>query len=130
LICVIDANASLEIALKRDGAIDLINRIFAADKVIAPTLFFAETGNAIRKYVQGGFFDEEQGVDLFKTAIQTVDEFVGIETLIDEAVHEAIRLKHDVYDLLYLVLARRNGAKLLTCDKKLNELYGSTMLSA
>jgi predicted nucleic acid-binding protein len=127
VICTIDASAAIGIALKRDDAIDFVNQILAADKVIAPKLFYAEVGNAIHKYVQGGFFDEEQGLDLYQTAIQTVDEFVDIETLIEEAFHESIRLKHDIYDMLYLVLARRRGAKLLTLDKKLQELYNTTL---
>ena len=125
MICVIDSSAAIEIVLKKSGAVDLINRIMAADKVIAPALFFAETGNVFRKYVQGRFLDKEQGIELYRTAIRIVDEFVEIESLNDEAVSESIRLNHSVYDLLYLVLARRNGAKLLTCDKKLQALYDS-----
>jgi len=125
MICVIDASAAVEIVLKKSGAIDLINRIMVADKVIAPALFYAEVGNVFRKYIQGGFLDKEQGIQLYRTAIHMVDEFADIETLSEEAVHEAIRVRHDVYDMLYMILARRNGAKLLTCDKKLQELYSS-----
>jgi len=125
MICVIDSSAAVEIVLKKNGAVDLINRIMAADKVIAPALFYAETGNVFRKYIQGGFLEKEQGIALYLTAIRIVDEFADIAELNDEAVHEAIRLNHSVYDLLYLVLARRNGAKLLTCDKKLQALNTS-----
>ena len=125
MICVIDASAAVEIAMKKSGAADLINRIMAADKVIAPTLFHAEVGNVFRKYVQGGHIDEGQALSLYRTAIRIVDEFADIQTLADEAVVEAIRLSHSVYDMFYLILARRNGAKLLTCDKKLQAVYVS-----
>ena len=125
MICVIDSSAAVEIVLKKSGAADLINRIMAADKVIAPKLFYAEVGNVFRKYILGEFLDKEQGIKLYRTAISIVDEFTDIEELNEEAVHESIRIKHDVYDLLYMILARRNGAKLLTCDKKLKELYSS-----
>ena len=125
MICVVDSSAAVEIVLRKSGAIDLINRIMAADKVIAPALFYAETGNVFRKYIQGGFLEKEQGISLYRTALLIVDEFTDIAELNKEAVHEAIRLKHSVYDLLYVVLARRNGAKLLTCDKKLQALYSS-----
>ena len=123
MICVVDSSAAIEIVMKRSGAVDLINRIMAADRVIAPTLFHAEAGNVFRKYVQGGFMDKNKGIELYRTAIKIVDEFVDIAVLNEEAVHEAIRLRHSVYDLLYLVLARRNGAELLTCDKRLQSLY-------
>ena len=125
MICVVDANAAAEIVLERASAIDLINRILAADKVIAPSLFYAEAANTFRKYVQGGFFDAEKGMELFRKTIQIVDEFVDIAELSEEAFSEAVRRKHSVYDMLYLILARRNGAKLLTLDKKLQQLYAA-----
>jgi predicted nucleic acid-binding protein len=34
----------------------------------------------------------------------------------------AIRYNHSVYDMLYLILARRHGCRILTVDKKLIEL--------
>ena len=36
-----------------------------------------------------------------------------------EALIESVRVKHSVYNMLYLTLARREGATLLTLDKKL-----------
>jgi len=123
MICVIDSSAAVEIVMRKPGAIDLINRIMAAEKVIAPDLFYAEIGNVFSKYVRGEYIKKEEGLELYRTAIDIVDEFVDIATINEEAVNEAIRLNHDVYDVLFMVLARRHGAKLLTCDKKLQELY-------
>ena len=125
MICVIDASAAVEVVMKRSGAAGLINRIMAAEKTIAPALYYAEVGNVFRKYVSGNHIDEAQGLACYRDAIQIVDEFAEIQVLIDEAVVEAIRLNHSVYDMLYLILARRNGAKLLTCDKKLQSLHAS-----
>jgi predicted nucleic acid-binding protein len=36
--------------------------------------------------------------------------------------NEAIRLDYSAYDMLYLTLARRTGALLLTLDKPLNRI--------
>ena len=125
MICVIDASAAVEIVLRKSNAIDMINRIIASEKVIAPALFYTETGNTFRKYIKGGYLEKDQGVKLFKDSLKIVDEITDIALLIDEAVNESIRLDHSVYDMLYLVLARRNGAKLLTCDKKMQALYNA-----
>lgn len=125
MICVLDASASVEIILKRNKAADLISFIINAEKVIAPSLFYAETGNVFRKYVQGGFFEQERGLTLYRESIRLVDEFIDIAVLNEEAVSEAMRLNHSVYDVMYMILARRNGAKLLTCDKVLQQLYNS-----
>jgi len=48
-----------------------------------------------------------------------VDEYHEINKNNSEALIESVRLKHSVYDMLYLTLARREGATLLTLDKKL-----------
>jgi predicted nucleic acid-binding protein len=48
-----------------------------------------------------------------------IDDYTGISENIIEAMNEAIRVEHSVYDMLYLTLARRTGAMLLTMDKKL-----------
>ena len=51
-----------------------------------------------------------------------IDEFTDISNYKDEVLLESIRLNHSAYDLIYLVLARRHGARLITLDKKLREL--------
>jgi predicted nucleic acid-binding protein len=51
-----------------------------------------------------------------------IDEFVPISENNLEALNEAIRLEYSAYDMLYLTLARRTGAILLTLDKPLNAI--------
>ncbi len=55
-------------------------------------------------------------------ATSLVDEFYRTEDLLREALMEAMRLDHPVYDMLYFVLARREGATLFTLDQKLQSL--------
>jgi predicted nucleic acid-binding protein len=42
--------------------------------------------------------------------------------IVTEAIAEACRQNHPVYDLLYAVLARRHGAAVLTQDTRLSGL--------
>ena len=51
-----------------------------------------------------------------------VSEFCEDDELVVEALSEAVRLNHPVYDLMYLVLARRHAATLFTLDRKLQQL--------
>ena len=51
-----------------------------------------------------------------------IDEYVDIAENNFEALHEAMRLEHTVYDMLYLTLARRTGSALVTLDKRLAAL--------
>ena len=66
--------------------------------------------------------DEDNAIKSMLLLFQLVDDFIPTVELAVEALHEATRLNHPVYDMYYFVLARRNGAVLLTEDKKLQVL--------
>lgn len=51
-----------------------------------------------------------------------VDEVLDDRDLIVEALYRATVHGHPVYDLLSAVLARRTGAVVLTCDRRLTTL--------
>lgn len=92
------------------------------DKIIAPDFFCVEATHVAWKYVHTHVCDDLQAGEMAKSALAYVDEFVDDEPLLAESLSEAIRLDHSVYDMLYFVLARRNGAQLVTCDRKLAKL--------
>ena len=51
-----------------------------------------------------------------------VDEFAPIKESRLEAMNDAIRLGHSAYDMLYLILARKMGATLVTLDRRLGAI--------
>lgn len=122
MIIVLDASAGIEIVFGREKAGQLKTQIRTAGKVITSDLYKAETANVIWKYVKADLLEKENAVPLLKLCLDLVDDFIDISENNEEAVNESIRLNHPVYDLLYLTLARRNGAMLLTLDKKLKKL--------
>jgi len=91
-----------------------------ADTVVVPSLYSSEVANALWKYVHLG----ELTLDDAKAMLSNALGFANTEQLIDaslatEALGEACRLTHPVYDLIYAVLARRLSAPLITCDGRL-----------
>jgi predicted nucleic acid-binding protein len=122
---ILDASAAIEVVLRRNGAVDFINRLLNAERVIATDFFRAETANVISKYVKGSFLSKENGFQSLEFVKNMVDEYIPIRENEVEAFSESIRLNHPVYDMLYLTLARRTGGVLLTCDKKLAALCKS-----
>jgi predicted nucleic acid-binding protein len=119
MIAVLDASAAIEIALQREKAQKFTPHVAAADWVIAPTLFIAEVTNVFwkyQKYADVPFLACEQGIE---QAMSLPDDFIDEKDLYREAFKLACNLDHSVYDMLYLVVARRNNATLLTLDKKL-----------
>jgi predicted nucleic acid-binding protein len=119
---VLDASAGIEVVLDRPRAKALRERIEEATKVISSDLYKAETANAIWKYVRAGFIPRRDADRLLELAQGLVDDFIDIAENNGEAMGEAIRTGHPAYDLLYMTLARRNGAVLLTLDGKLKKL--------
>lgn len=55
-------------------------------------------------------------------ALEAVDLYVLASDLFEEVFPESVRLNYSVYDLFYLVLARRLGALLATCNRRLAAL--------
>ena len=132
MIIVLDASAAIEIVLDRPRAGDFDLQLLKADKVITSDLYKAETANVIWKYIQANLLKADQAIRSLELCSGLIDEFYDISENNEEAVNEAIRLNHSTYDLLYLTLARRTGALLLTLDKRLNNIaeeHGIRILS-
>ena len=129
MIYVLDTCAAFEIAFHGPKYSLFMNAVAGAEKVIAPTLFDSEVTNVLWKYARNGAIDEENARKTLAYILQIVDEYTDTSELAIEALHEGIRLGHSIYDMFYLVLARHNGATLLTTDKKLKALAKSLGVS-
>ena len=129
MIYVLDTCAAFEIAFHGPKYSLFMNAVAGAEKVIAPTLFDSEVTNVLWKYARNGAIDEENARKTLSYILQMVDEYTDTSELAIEALHEGIRLGHSIYDMFYLVLARHNGAALLTTDKKLKALAKSLGIS-
>lgn len=77
---------------------------------------------AVGKYVRAGYLDEENAKKTLVYMLQIIDEYTDACELVIEALHEGLRLKHSIYDMFYFILARRNGAVLLTSDERMRML--------
>ena len=120
MIVVLDSNAAIEIVLKRDRGMAFRDIIESAEKTVSSEFFRIEVANVIRKYYQGEYIRKADCNKIMELAENLVDEFVPIKENYLEALNEAIRLKFPAYDMLYLTLARRKSALLLTLDHSLN----------
>ncbi len=129
MIYVLDTCAAFEIAFHGPKYSLFMNAVAGAEKVIAPTLFDSEVTNVLWKYARNGALDEENARKTLAYILQMVDEYTDTSELAIETLHEGIRLGHSIYDMFYLVLARHNGATLLTTDKKLKALAKSLGVS-
>lgn len=119
MIAVLDASAAIEVVLQRDAADRLSETLREATWVIAPNLLVAEVSNVFWKYHKIMGYDIstcERGIE---QAITLPDDYINELDLYREAFALSCSINHSVYDMFYLILARRHNAKLLTMDKKL-----------
>lgn len=119
---VLDASAGVEMALCTARSARMRGLMYSGEKVIAPELYLSEVSSSFGKYVRAKMMDPDEALELVRAAASFVDEFVSACDLYVEAMSEHLRLKHSPYDVLYLVLTRRNAATLYTLDRKLQDL--------
>ena len=119
---VLDASAALRLVLGLPEANELAASLERTSVVMVPGLYCSEVANWLWKYVNAGHVNIDEALVRFDEALALADSFVPDRTLTVEALAEAAARGHPVYDLLYVVLARRHGARLLTLDVRLSGL--------
>ena len=122
MIVVLDASAGIEIGLGRDNSQKFKELLEKASKVITSDLYKAEVSNVLWKYVKIKLLTKDVALQRLQYCLNLVDEYIDITENNQESLIESIRIDHSVYDILYLTIARRNGAILMTQDKKLKEI--------
>jgi predicted nucleic acid-binding protein len=116
---VLDASAALRVVLASPGIEKAVETLERASLVLAPSLFASETASALRKLGQQGLLPPEALADRWEMAMALPDRLFPDQDLGVEALWEASRHGRPVYDLLYAVLARREGCRVLTFDRRL-----------
>lgn len=119
---VLDASVALEIALEGNRGTEFKDLLSECSIVTAPDIFVSEVTNSFWKYRVFSNITDDQCFQGIEFCLALVDDFCFTQSLWHEVIKESIRLKHPVYDMFYLILARRTGAKLLSCDKQLHKL--------
>jgi predicted nucleic acid-binding protein len=119
---VIDASAAVGLVLAMPGTEIFHEQLEQAALVTAPDLFVPEICNAIWKYRKADLIPAARCEKVLEHALSLPDRIEPSTALYLEAFTLACRHLHPVYDTLYLVLARRNNAFILTLDRRLAAL--------
>jgi len=119
---VLDASAALRVVLASPGIEEALETLERASLVLAPSLFASETANALWKLGSKGLLPPEALAERWEMAMALPTRLCPYHELAVEALSEASRHGHPVYDLLYAVLARREGCRVLTFDRRLISL--------
>jgi predicted nucleic acid-binding protein len=122
MIVVLDASAALEIALNNPDGKRFRSLLSDSDVVIAPDIFPSEITNALWKYRVFSNVEQTKCEAAIDYCLDLVDDYIDTKDICREAFSESASRKHPAHDLFYLILARRNGASLLSKDRKMAKM--------
>lgn len=115
---VVDASVAVRILSQEIGAADALSRISPEDTRCAPDWIRLEVANAMARKVREGAIAEADAFAAAGGVTTLVEEQIDSFGLIDAAFSLSIKLKHPMYDCLYLALAIQESCLLITTDKK------------
>lgn len=119
---VLDASAVVRMMEESPQAAEFRELVITAEVVLAPELMLTEVANALWRLQRAGQLELEGLHQRLSKASDLVDHIEPDRHLQVEALALACHLDHPVYDCLYLALARREAAMLLTADQRLEKL--------
>jgi len=122
---VLDASAALAAVLGHESSAEIMSIVAGASIVSAPEIFPAEVTSGLWKYVTAGRLSAEDAGERLETAFKLVGQLHSVRELAQEVLREAAARRHSVYDFCYVVLARREGAAIVTIDTRLRKLLAS-----
>jgi predicted nucleic acid-binding protein len=120
--CVLDASAVIRLICADPRATAWAQILAEAPLVMAPELMLTEVTNTLWKLQRANRLASLDPQRLLADARELADEVVPDRQLQAEALALACHLDHPVYDCLYLALARREAATLITADRRLQQL--------
>jgi len=124
---VLDASAVIRIIEGAEQSASFQEAVLNADLVLAPELMLTEVANALWRLQRAGQLAADGLQQRLSRAAELVDVIEPDRHLQVEALALACHLDHPVYDCLYLALARREAAVLLTADQKLMALAAQVL---
>jgi predicted nucleic acid-binding protein len=119
---VLDVSAAAELLLGRPEADRLSRQVEEAEWVLVPALYTAELCNVFWKYHEFHSLSRAACEQAIANGLALPDTFSDDRELHREAFAMACLCRRPVYDMLYLVLARRHAACLVTLDNQLKAL--------
>jgi predicted nucleic acid-binding protein len=123
---VLDASVVVKVVVPEAGTDASLAAFDRPIRWLAPRLMAVEVASALRQKVAGGAISAIDAAAALTAALDAVADGVidlaDDEELVASALNLALTLNHNVPDCLYLALAEREGALLVSADRKLLSL--------
>ena len=123
---VVDASVAVKWLVDEENSPVAKMLLEDSHEIHAPRLMISETGNALWRKARFGALKPSRAALLIATIPAMPVHWERDEAVCSEAVRLALDLDRPVYDCVYLALAHRIGATLVTADERfVNALTGT-----
>lgn len=126
---VVDASVAAKWFLPEDGVEQARRLLDGRHALLAPDLLWVEVASVAWKYARKGVLTRIEAERLVEHSLMFPVETHPCEPLLPDAVRLALEHDRTVYDSLYLALAIRESATLVTEDAKLVRAFSGGKLS-
>jgi predicted nucleic acid-binding protein len=120
---IVDASVAIKWYVEEPASAEAEKLVIRTD-LSAPSLIFAEVGNAFWKRIRRGASSIEQARAARHRLSDDLATIEPIAELHQGTMTLAIELDHPIYDCFYLALAARQNAPIATTDRRLAALAG------
>ena len=115
---VVDASVAVKWLVAEEDA-DIADRLAASEQELhAPRLMASEVANVLWRKVRQGQIERAEAGAAMALLTDVPVRWNDDETVGADAVRLALALDHPVYDCVYLALAHRIGATVVTADRR------------
>ncbi len=118
-IAIVDASVAVKWVMAEQHADAALHLLEAGVDLSAPAHWLGEAANAIWAAFRRGDLVEQEAHERAAFLAATPITSVPLERLATDAMGIAVRLGVTIYDALYLALAEKRGAMLITDDRRL-----------
>ena len=116
---VIDVSGAIEILLHKEKAGKYERVLQEAALVVAPDLYVSELTNTFWKYFTVKNLPKDKCIQYIQKGVELANKFINCKDIWHEAFSEGVKNNHSIYDMFYMVAARRNSGILVTNDSVL-----------
>ncbi len=125
---VLDASVALKLIVEEPGSSQAIALLDLPEQRIAPDWLMMEAASALWSKVKYSALLEIHAERALRDLPRFLHRLVPSRDLLEQTFRLSFRLRHEVYDSIYLALAIEVGGVLITADKKFFAAIGRANL--
>ena len=123
---VVDASVAVKWLIEEEYSAAADRLLEGSHDLFAPRLMASEVGNVLWRKARMGEIGRSQAGALADAVSEMAVHWTGDEAVCPDAVRLSLALDHPVYDCVYLALAHRIGATVVTADARFANALAET----